>query len=249
MTPTLAKKIEQELASIGALELAGLKDSLTIAYEAIITNDTQTINTKNLGRKFAPTNLPILILGETGTGKELFARLLHGNRTGQFVSVNCGGIPETLIEGEFFGSVKGAFTGATDKQGLFEQARDGTIFLDEIAELDRASQSKLLRVIQEKKVRRLGDNKEITINCRIVSATNYPVAELKNNNKFFRQDLFYRLAGYILHLKPLAQRGNDAQLIADKVSGVKDWPLPSNEEWQGNIRELINFVEASMILK
>lgn len=248
MTLSLNQKIEKELASIGALELAGLKDNLTRAYENIITNDAQTIHTKNLGRKFAVTNLPIIILGETGTGKELFAKLLHGNRTGEFVSVNCGGIPETLIEGEFFGSVKGAFTGAASKAGLFEQAQDGTIFLDEIAELDRASQSKLLRVIQEKKVRRLGDNKEIPINCRIVSATNYKVEELKNNNKFFRQDLFYRLAGYVLHLKPLKHRGQDAQLIADKISGIKDWPLPENEEWQGNIRELINYVEASKIL-
>lgn len=246
---SLKEKIDQELASLHLEEvLSEFKHPIDKAFDSIITADPETINTKALAKKFAPTDLPILILGETGTGKELFAQLLHGNRKGSFVSVNCGGIPETLIEGEFFGSVKGAFTGATDKAGLFEQAQNGTIFLDEIAELDRASQSKLLRVIQEKKVRRLGDNREITINCRIVSATNYSVEELKSNNKFFRTDLFYRLAGYILHLKPLRDRGDDAQLIADCISNVIGWPLPENEKWSGNIRELINYIKASQIL-
>lgn len=245
----LSAKMQQELAALDLSDiLPEVKSKLDIAYDAIITADTNTIYTKDLARKFAPTDLSILILGETGTGKELFAKLLHGNKKGEFISVNCGGIPETLIEGEFFGSVKGAFTGATDKAGYFEQAQNGTIFLDEIAELDRASQSKLLRVIQEKKVRRLGDNKEISINCRIVSATNHSVEELRNNNKFFRQDLFYRLAGYVLHLKPLRQRGDDAQLIADMLTNTIGFKLPTDTEWQGNIRELINYIEATKIL-
>jgi len=245
----LQDKIDKELESLHLDEiLPECKSKLDKAYDSIITADPQTIDTKNLAKKLAPADLSVLILGETGTGKELFAKLLHGNRKGEFVSVNCGGIPETLIEGEFFGSVKGAFTGATDKPGLFEQAHNGTIFLDEIAELDRASQSKLLRVIQEKKVRRLGDNKEITINCRIVAATNYQVEELKSNNKFFRQDLFYRLAGYILYLKPLRDRGYDAHLIAELLANKIGFELPKDQKWMGNIRELINFIEASKII-
>ena len=225
--------------------ITGLKDTaIDTAYNSIITNDDDTINAKQKAYKLASSNISVLILGETGTGKELFAQLLHGNRSGAFVAVNCGGIPDTLIEGEFFGSVKGAFTGAIDKAGYFEQAIGGSIFLDEIAELDRSLQSKLLRVIESKRVRRLGDNKEVLLNnCRVISATNHNVEDLKNNNKLFRSDLFYRLAGSIIKLKPLRERGDDKQLIADIVSKHCGFILPTDNAWDGNIRELINYIE------
>lgn len=231
-------------------DITGLKTtSIDIAYNNIITNDDDTIASKNKAKRLASSNLSVLILGETGTGKELFAQLLHGNRAGRFIAVNCGGIPDTLIEGEFFGSVKGAFTGAIDKAGYFEQAIGGTIFLDEIAELDRSLQSKLLRVIESKHVRRLGDNKEIHLtNCRIVSATNHAVEDLKSNNKLFRSDLFYRLAGSIIKLKPLRERGDDKQLIADIVAKQIGFKLPPEQTWEGNIRELVNYIEEQKIL-
>lgn len=223
-----------------------LGDKIEVAYNAILTQDPGTIRLKDRAKILAKHEIPVLIIGETGTGKELFAQLLHGNRIGNFVAVNCGGIPDTLIEGEFFGSVKGAFTGAIDKAGFFEQAKDGTLFLDELAELDRSLQSKLLRVIQEKKVRRLGSPQEIKVNCRIVSATNHSVEELRSNNKVFRSDLFYRLAGSIIELAPLRLRDGDAQFIANVMSKTpsdQNFKLPENATWMGNIRELINHIE------
>jgi arginine utilization regulatory protein len=238
------------LAALSSIDPSILQDitglattPLSLAYDSIITNDQNTIQAKDKCRKLSNSNLSVLIIGETGTGKELFARLLHGNRPGELISVNCGGIPDTLIEGEFFGSVKGAFTGAIDKPGLFEQATGGTIFLDEIAELERSLQSKLLRVIETKKVRRLGDKKELPLTCRIVSATNHEVEVLKNNNKLFRTDLFYRLAGSIIKLEPLRLRGDDKHLIADIISKQVGFPLPEDNNWYGNIRELINYIE------
>lgn len=252
---------EKELASIGCLDIAQecgnteLKYPLDRALENIITQDTELIKIKDLAKKFARFDIPVLITGETGTGKELFARALHGNRKGDFVAVNCGGIPETLIESEFFGSKSGAYTGSNNRAGYFEEAMDGTLFLDEIAELDRNLQSKLLRVIQDKKIRRLGSTQEIPINCRIVSATNYSPEELATNNKLFRQDLFFRLAGTKLHLKPLHERNGDIILIAEMLINRigYDWPEDIketllNHKWPGNIRELINFVTELVIL-
>jgi len=246
--------IYKDLAELGVLEEAseaGLKPltPLCKAFDAIITNDPTTIAAKNKAMKLAMCNLPVLIVGETGTGKELFARLLHGNRLGKMICINCGGIPDTLIESEFFGHERGAFTGAIiAKPGYFESAINGTIFLDEIAELDRSLQSKLLRVLQEKKVRRLGSNDEININCRIVSATNHPVEILKTDNKLFRQDLFYRLAGSIINLTSLMQREDDIYLIAHEYGldrNLINGKLldPNGRKMAGNIRELLNWIE------
>lgn len=248
-------KASRELSSIGALDLAheaGISTPIERALSEIITADDHTVAAKRQAERLSPHCIPVLILGETGTGKELFAKVLHGNRTGRLVCINCGGIPDTLIEGEFFGTTKGSHTGAINRPGFFEQARDGTIFLDEIAELERGLQSKLLRVLQEKRVRRLGGECEIPINCRVVSATNYPVSELKGNNKLFRADLFYRLAGSVIKLNPLRKRGDDAQLIADLVTRQIGFPLPPTKEaevlWPGNIRELLNYIEEWKIL-
>lgn len=226
-----------------------IKSQMALVRESIVTQDNDTIKTIERAEFLASYDIPVLITGPTGTGKELFARLLHGNRQGKFVAVNCGGIPDTLIESEFFGHEKGAFTGATSRrEGFFEEARDGTIFLDEIAELPRFLQSKLLRVLQEKKIRRIGGSVELPINCRIVSATNH--MDLETDEKIFRQDLYFRLAGTRIYLKSLMERGLDEVkilwtyftegklLINDHVIG---------HTWPGNIRELKNYAEECVI--
>lgn len=250
MTNNNLEDVKHDLEKAGLLEFANPRQfdpPIIKALNAIVTQDKPTIDAKDKAYKLANlknSHINVLILGETGSGKELFARLIHGDRHGKFIAVNCGGIPETLIESEFFGTCKGAATGAVDRAGYFEQAHNGTLFLDEIAELDRALQSKLLRVIQEKIVRRLGGVNDIPINCRIVSATNFNVDELCTNNKVFRQDLFYRLAGSIIKLNPLRERGSDVQLIANYISNnnTVNFPLPIAHDWPGNIRELINYV-------
>lgn len=261
--------IEKDLASAGILDLAReagipISSPITKAAEKIITVDPDIIAAKTKAIKFSGHAIPVLITGETGTGKELFAKLLHGDRTGNFVAVNCGGIPDTLIEAEFFGAEKGAYTGCNiTRRGYFEEAHNGTIFLDEIAELDRSLQSKLLRVLQEKVVRRLGSSEEISINCRVVSATNMNPEELKANNKIFRTDLFYRLAGTEIHLKPLREReantgGTTAPLYDDELITAKLLPgfsLKNYKEthtlkpWPGNVRELLNYIEEQRILR
>lgn len=213
------------------------------AYNSIITGDDETISTKNWARSLSSENINVLITGETGTGKELFAELLHGNKRGKFVTVNCGGIPDTLLEAEFFGAERGAYTGCEkSRAGFFEEAKDGTIFLDEIGELDRSLQSKLLRVIQSRKVRRIGSVNEIDINCRIVSATNIPAETLRDNNKLFRIDLYYRLAGTTINLKPLRERGYDAQLIWNKMLEGCQSIAMTGSNYPGNIRELLNTI-------
>lgn len=270
--PKSELNIEKDLQNAGILDLAreaGIPISSPIdkAAEKIITVDPDIIAAKNKAIKFSPHAIPVLITGETGTGKELFAKLLHGNRIGNFVAVNCGGIPDTLIEAEFFGAEKGAYTGCNiTRRGYFEEAHNGTIFLDEIAELDRSLQSKLLRVLQEKVVRRLGSAEEIPINCRIISATNQNLEDLKNNNKIFRTDLFYRLAGVEIHLKPLRDRWHsnintnhstvdiiyDDNIIAQKLLpglSLKEYKATHPLKfWPGNVRELLNYIEEQRIL-
>lgn len=217
-------------------------------YNEIITQDKDTQETKDWVKCLSNENINVLITGETGTGKELFAQLLHGNRKGRFVPVNCGGIPDTLLEAEFFGAEKGSYTGCDKtRQGYFELASEGTLFLDEIGELDRLLQSKLLRVIQSRKVRRIGGSHEYPITCRIVSATNVNEEQLKNNNKIFRQDLYFRLAGVVINLKPLRDRGEDAKLIWKHLMGVDNNYPHDHHHWPGNIRELVNTVETTKL--
>jgi len=216
-------------------------------------------------KRVAPFNTTVLITGESGTGKELVAKALHSNSPrakGSFVAVNCGAIPETLIESELFGHKRGSFTDATrDKPGLFEEANGGTLFLDEIGDLKPNLQVKILRAIQERKIRRVGDEQQINIDVRIVAAT---LRNLEKDIKsgHFREDLFYRLNVITIHLDPLRTRPEDLSVLVDhfvkyhsKRLGLTERDLPSeiferfkNYAWPGNIRELENCIERVLVL-
>ncbi len=200
---------------------------------------------------------PVLITGESGTGKELLARAVHGHsprKGGPFVSINCAAVPETLLESELFGHVKGAFTGATgDRAGLFEEAKDGTIFLDEIGEMAPAMQSKLLRVLQEKEVRRVGGSGVRKVNARVITATNRVLRDRIKAGEF-REDLFYRVNVIHLNLPPLRERREDIPVLArhlwekiQKAAGKEATQLEDDvlarlaaHDWPGNVRELEN---------
>jgi len=218
-----------------------------------------------LAEKVAAYNTTILITGESGTGKELVARGIHLAGKGKcapFVAVNCGSIPENLLESEFFGYVRGAFTGADkDKKGLFEEANQGTLFLDEIGELPLDLQVKLLRVLQEQEVRRVGAVKSQIIHVRVLAATNRDMATLVKDGAF-REDLFYRLNVINIHVPPLRQHPEDIPVLCrfflDKfvirlgieVQGIAPsaMNLLTQYEWPGNVRELENVLERALIL-
>jgi len=212
------------------------------------------------------TSSTVLITGESGTGKELVAKAIHLNSPRAeeaFVSVNCGAFPETLLESELFGYMRGAFTGAAaNKKGLFEVADKGTIFLDEIGDTSTAMQVKLLRVLQERTIRRVGGTEEIPVDVRIISATNRDLSEMVADNQF-REDLFYRISVIPLELPPLRQRRDDIPLLADhflarlnasmgkKIDRISDEALKKMEtyDWPGNVRELENAMERAFILE
>ncbi|QDU54726.1 sigma-54-dependent transcriptional regulator [Aeoliella mucimassa] len=215
--------------------------------------------------RVGPTDSTVLILGETGTGKELVARAVHENstRAGKpFVAINCGALPENLIESELFGHAKGAFTGADDhRTGLFEVASGGTIFLDEIGELPKSMQAKLLRVLESREIRRVGENKTVMVDVRVVCATHRNLEDMVAEDEF-REDLMYRINTFEIHLPPLRERlddipqlaahllarfrpqgkGFDHQLTDDALSALK------SHVWPGNVRELANVIEHATIL-
>ncbi len=211
------------------------------------------------------TNITVSITGETGTGKEVAAKAIHFNsnrKNKPFIAINMAAIPSELVESELFGHEKGSFTGAlTRRIGKFEEAADGTLFLDEMGEMDMNSQAKLLRALQEREITRVGSNQIVKINCRIIIATNKDLLEeVKKGN--FREDLYYRLFGLPIHLPPLRERGSDILLLAKHFveQFAKENQLPSksfSEEainklmqynWPGNIRELKSIVELAFVL-
>jgi DNA-binding NtrC family response regulator len=217
-------------------------------------------------RAVAGTGSTVLIGGESGTGKELVAKALHAvspRREAPFVSINCGALPETLLESELFGHMKGAFTDAhQNKKGLFEAAHRGTLFLDEVGETPPPMQVKLLRALQERKIRRVGGTEEIDVDVRIVAATNQPLEKLIEEGRF-RQDLFYRLNVIPLRLPALRERVEDIPLLAEQFvkrfaeqmgKPVRDVSPEAMEElqryhWPGNVRELENLMERAVALE
>jgi transcriptional regulator with PAS, ATPase and Fis domain len=218
----------------------------------------------HLLRKVADTDSTILIVGESGTGKELVARALHFNSSRQhhpFVAINCSALPENLLESELFGHKKGAFTGAVaDKSGLFEEAEKGTIFLDEVNSMALPLQTKLLRVLQERQLRRVGDTKTIPINVRVLGATNETLLEKVKDGKF-REDLYYRLAVIPIELPALRERTEDIPLLVQhflKKTGQNGTEAKKIEpkalevlqgyRWPGNVRELENAIERACAL-
>ena len=216
-------------------------------------------------QKAAPTNATVLIWGESGVGKELVARAIHREslrRDGPFVQVNCAAIPDELIESELFGHEKGSFTGATDRQiGKFEQADKGTIFLDEIGDMSLKTQAKVLRVLQEQELERLGSNRIIKVDVRVIAATNKNLEEEIDRNTF-REDLFYRLNVVPIHVPALRERRDDMPALVRHFADLfarennfrrKTFTAAAMEQlkqqhWRGNIRELRNFVERLVIM-
>ena len=231
----------------------------------IVGRSAKADDVLRLVERVAPTGVTVQISGASGTGKELVARRLHelSGRKGPFVPVNCSAIPEGLIESELFGHVKGSFTGAVgDKAGLFEEAQGGTLFLDEIAEMPLTLQPKLLRVLQEGKVKRVGGNREITVDVRIVSATNRNLLEEVHEGRF-REDLYYRLNVIVVEIPSLRQRPEDIPLLAQHflakyraafdrpIRGIAPETLKCLERYPfpGNIRELENLIERAVALE
>ena len=235
------------------------------AFDDIVHRSAEMRRVILLARLVARHSVPVLIEGESGTGKELMARAIHHSsprREERFVSVNCGAIPENLVESELFGHEKGAFTGAVKmRKGHFEEANRGTLFLDEIGELPLPTQTKLLRVLQEKEVQPVGSSKPCQVDVRVISATNRTLTEEVAGGRF-REDLFYRLAVAVLKLPPFRERGGDVGLVADHLLGeinheLAQVPIPppgyqrkslsasarnflTQHPWPGNVRELNN---------
>ena len=244
--------LESRLKSVeGSTELVGQTPSM--------------LRVKTLIEKIAPTDSTVLILGETGTGKELVARRIHElsrRRAAPFVAVNCGALPESLVESEFFGHRKGAFTGAdTARKGLFEVANGGTLFLDELGELDKAMQVKLLRFLESGEIRRVGENEPFHVDVRVVCATNRDLQKMVADGSF-REDLFFRVNTFEIHLPPLRERKEDIPELARQLIArhLKRANVPENilspeaietllnHEWTGNVRELANALEHAVIL-
>lgn len=215
--------------------------------------------------KVAPTHSTVLVLGETGTGKELVARAVHDRSLRAdmpFVPINCGALPENLIESELFGHRKGAFTGADEhRAGLFEVARGGTVFLDEIGELPKAVQAKLLRFLESGEIRRVGDNEPFTCDVRVICATNRNLEEMVAREEF-REDLWFRINTFEIVLPPLRERKEDIPILArhlaarfrpnvrpeDEVFSPEALAALAEHSWPGNVRELANVVEHALIL-
>jgi PAS domain S-box-containing protein len=234
------------------------------SFSGIVGRDEKMLQLYDMIHELADTSVPVLIQGESGTGKELVAAAIHneGPRAkALFVPVNCGALPESLLESELFGHVRGAFTGAVrDKKGRFELANGGTIFLDEIGDISPAMQVKLLRVLQEGRFERVGSEQTIQVDVRVISATNKKLAEELATRRF-REDLYYRLNVVPLFLPPLRERRNDVPLLARHIlnrairdsgrGGVAFSPEAMDillaYDWPGNVRELQNWIQFALV--
>ncbi len=261
-----AKKTLEESKRIIFLSKRDLpKGDLCEELCSIVGNPNNMSEVIKLAGKAASVDVPVLITGESGTGKELFAKAiwkLSKRWQGPFIAINCSSIPENLFEAELFGYEKGAFTGAVNqKKGLIEEANHGILFLDELGDMPLQIQTKLLRVLQEKKIRRLGGKEEIPVNIRVIGATNRNLEQLVQEGKF-REDLFYRLNVIHIHLPPLRERRDDIPVLVDclikrfskeygkRIVGyTKDFiETIINYDWPGNIRELENVIKRAIAL-
>ena len=244
---------------------SNIKTKKTASKYEIIGDSKKIINVKNLIEKISPTNAKVLILGPNGSGKELVARQIHSNSfrsDGPFIEVNCAAIPSELIESELFGHIKGSFTSAhKDRTGKFEAANNGTIFLDEIGDMSMSAQSKVLRAIQENKIQKVGSEKDIYVDTRVIAATNKNISELISENKF-REDLYHSISVIELNVPPLNDRKDDIPILIEHFisllsnqyenkrifvdeTGMKKM---KSYDWKGNVRELRNVVERLFIL-
>lgn len=235
-----------------------LKGELTKKYEFhnIIGRSLSIQRLFSIIEKVADSNATALLIGESGTGKELVARAIHYSgirKEKRFVAVNCSALPDTLLESELFGHARGAFTGASEsKQGLFEYADGGTLFLDEIADTSQSVQAKLLRTIQDKKIRKLGDNREIEVDVRIITATSRNLKKMIDDNTF-REDLFYRINVFPINIPPLRERRDDIPILVEHFLKERKRFHPAaldiliNHTWPGNVRELENLIERLVV--
>lgn len=241
-----------------------LGDPIQFNFDSILTEDYGMVRLKEMAKKAALSSSPVLVVGETGTGKELFVQAIHGASSRQsapFIAQNCAALPANLLEGILFGTVDGAFTGAKDRVGLLETANGGTLFLDEINSMPLELQAKLLRFLQDGWLRRLGDNTSRRVDVRVIAAMNLSPKEALDKGQL-RQDLFYRLNTITLSLPPLRQRMGDVGLLVQsfiqrfnqamgkQVRGVTKEVLACFEQygWPGNVRELEHVIEAAMHL-
>ena len=248
-----------------AMKLRGVAAPRDTAHQDLIGHSPAIENVRALVARVARSQAPVHISGESGTGKELVARMIHEagpRRDGAFVAINCGAIPTELMESEFFGHRKGSFTGAvSDKTGLVQSAEGGTLFLDEVADLPLHMQVKLLRVIQEKTIRPVGQAQELPIDVRILSATHQNLADLVAEGSF-REDLYYRINVIELHVPPLRERGSDVLVLAGhilaRLARTQGYQAPTlsraaqaaltDYRFPGNVRELENILERALTL-
>ncbi|MEE9554312.1 MAG: sigma-54 dependent transcriptional regulator [candidate division Zixibacteria bacterium] len=242
-----------------------LKESLISTFDSFVGESEAVREVKRLAQKAAESDITVLITGESGTGKEVLSRVIHAqNRrnSGPFLSINCAALPESLLESELFGHVRGSFTGAVkDKMGLFTAAAEGSFFLDEIGETSLSIQAKLLRVLEEKEVTPVGATKPISIDVRLIAATNASLQDMVDHGAF-RADLFYRLNVFTIDIPPLRKREGDIELltayflrkhsakldISEKSVDPKVLELFNSYSWPGNVRQLENTLERAVML-
>ena len=254
----------EHLQKIISRELLLENENKASLEAVLLTKNPKMLEILNLAKKLGTLPTSVLLQGESGSGKEVLAKYIHQNgfnKNSPFVAVNCGSIPKNLMESEFFGYEPGAFTGASNsKEGLFEAAHNGTLFLDEVAEMPISLQVKLLRAIQEGETRRLGDTKAKSVNVRVISATNKNLEEQIKKLEF-REDLFYRLGVFIIEIPPLRERREDISLLTEyflehfkENLGFKNTNISKEAmkmlfsyDWPGNVRELENILERSLI--
>ena len=234
-------------------------------FEGIVGKSQSMQRIVTTARQVAASDIPVLIMGESGTGKELIARAIHNNsrrRKERLVALNCAGLSESILEDELFGHVKGAFTGAqTEREGRFEHADGGTLFMDEIGDMPQAMQAKLLRVLENGEVVRLGSNEPIRVDVRLISATNRNLEEMVDEKKF-REDLYFRIKGATIVIPPLRERREDIPLLihfftqnaAERYGKTIEGITPETQQmlmafpWKGNVRELKNVIENMVVL-